>query len=122
MTAWDVQAGIERKFGLFGLEQLGDTAFWGGYGQVNDGFGMGSNGNGGNLGGVPANGILAPGTFVNINTPVEMTGSDVNRWFLAFDQDFDVRRHASLRGVSALRCRHQFGDAGWQSAARRITI
>ena len=37
MTAWDAQAGIQRKFGLFGLEQLGETAFWGGYGQVNDG-------------------------------------------------------------------------------------
>ena len=41
MTAWDAQAGIQRKFGLFGLEQYGDTAFWGGYGQVNDGFGIG---------------------------------------------------------------------------------
>src|SRR6476646_8646647 len=33
MTAWDAQAGIQRKFGLFGLEQYGETAFWGGYGQ-----------------------------------------------------------------------------------------
>ena len=89
MTAWDAQAGIQRKFGLFSLEKLGETAFWGGYGQVNDGFGMGSNGNGGNLGGVPANGILTPGTFVNINTPVEMTGSEVDRWFLALDQGFE---------------------------------
>ena len=40
------------------------------------------------LGGVPANGVLSPGTFVNINTPVELTGTEVNRWFLALDQDF----------------------------------
>jgi hypothetical protein len=83
MTAWDVQLGIDRKF-----FDPGPTSFWGGFGQVNDGFGMGSNGNGGNLGGVPANGVLSPGTFVNINTPVELTGTEVNRWFLALDQDF----------------------------------
>ena len=47
MTAWDVQAGIQKKFWA-----PGETAFWGGYGQVNDGWAPGSNGNGGNLGGV----------------------------------------------------------------------
>jgi hypothetical protein len=83
MTAWDVQVGIDRKW-----FDPGPTSFWGGFGQVNDGFAMGSNGNGGNLGGVPANGVLSPGTFVNISTPVELTGTEVNRWFLALDQDF----------------------------------
>ena len=39
MTAWDVQAGIQKKFFA-----PGETAFWGGYGQVNDGWAPGSNG------------------------------------------------------------------------------
>ena len=39
MTAWDVQAGIQKKFWA-----PGETAFWGGYGQVNDGWAPGSNG------------------------------------------------------------------------------
>jgi len=86
MSAWDAQAGIQRKFGLFGLEQLGETAFWGGYGQVNDGWAPGSNGNGGNLGGVPADSILKAGTFASVNVPTEIVGSEVNRWFLALDQ------------------------------------
>jgi hypothetical protein len=100
MTAWDAQAGIQRKFGLFGLDSYGETAFWGGFGQVNDGFGMGSNGNGGNLGGVPANGILSPGTFVNIDTPVEITGSEVDRWFLALDQGFESAACTSISHIS----------------------
>ena len=126
MSAWDAQAGIQRKFGLFGLEQYGETAFWGGYGQVNDGFAQGSNGGnpaticapgsfcsagGGALGGVRANGILPAGTFANIDTPVQITGSEVNRWFLALDQDFEFSCLPSLRSVSALRRRHQFGNA-----------
>ncbi len=84
MSAWDVQAGIQRK--MFGLGALGETALWGGFGQINDGWAPGSNGDGGNLGGVAANSVLKPGTFVNIGVPVEIVGSEVNRWFLAFDQ------------------------------------
>ncbi len=37
MTALDVQAGIQKKFWA-----PGETAFWGGYGQVNDGWAPGS--------------------------------------------------------------------------------
>jgi hypothetical protein len=88
MSAWDVQAGIQRR--MLGLGAYGETAFWGGYGEVNDGFAQGSNGNGGNLGGVPANGILRPGAFVDIDVPVEVTGSEVDRWFLAIDQSFEA--------------------------------
>jgi hypothetical protein len=75
---------------MLGLGAYGETAFWGGYGEVNDGFAQGSNGNGGNLGGVPANGILRPGAFVDIDVPVEVTGSEVDRWFLAIDQSFEA--------------------------------
>jgi len=89
MTAWDAQAGIQRKFGLFGLEQYGETAFWGGYGQVNDGWAPGSDGNGKNLGGFAADSILTSGTFASVNVPTEIVGSEVNRWFLALDQGFE---------------------------------
>ena len=67
----------------------GETAFWGGYGQVTDGWAPGSNGNGGNLGGVPADSILKAGTFASVNVPTEIVGSEVDRWFLALDQGFE---------------------------------
>ena len=38
MTAWNVQGGIQKKFWA-----LGETAFWGGYSEVNDGLAPGSN-------------------------------------------------------------------------------
>jgi hypothetical protein len=112
MTAWDLEGGIMRKFFA-----PGPTAFWGGFGQVNDGFAQGSNGGspdspcfhqagggtstncspGGNLGSIPANGILRPGTFANIDTPVQVAGSEVSRWFLGVDQDFaDAAFHLYL--------------------------
>jgi hypothetical protein len=84
MTAWDVQAGIQKQFWA-----LGETAFWGGYGQVNDGWAPGSNGNGGNLGGVAADSILKAGTFASVGVPTEIVGSEVDRWFLALDQGFE---------------------------------
>jgi hypothetical protein len=104
MSAWDVQGGIQRKMPFIGLASFGETSFWGGFGNVHDGFAQGSNGGnpsdpcvpgggscspGGNLGGVPANGILKAGTFANINFATQITGSDVDRWFLAFDQSFE---------------------------------
>jgi hypothetical protein len=113
MSAWDVQAGIQRKMG--GLGAFGDTSFWGGFGQVNDGFGQGSNGNDGNLGGVPANGVLKPGTFVNIGVPVEITGSEVNRWFLALDQSFEA---AAFHLYAA----YQHFDANIDLVTRDLTV
>ena len=100
MSAWDVQAGIQKKWFA-----PGETAFWGGYAQVNDGWAPGSNGNGGNLGGIPADSILKPGTFVNIGVPVEITGSEVDRWFLALDQGFEISSLPSLRRLPALQRR-----------------
>jgi hypothetical protein len=85
MSAWDVQAGIQKKFW-----SPGETAFWGGYGQVLDGWAPGSNGNGGNLGGIPADSILKAGTFASVGVPTEVVGSEVDRWFLAFDQGFEA--------------------------------
>ena len=63
---------------------------------------LGSNGNGGNLGGVPADSILTPGTFVSVNVPTEIVGSEVNRWFLAFDQGFESAAIHLYRRVPAL--------------------
>ncbi len=47
------------------------------------------NGNGGNLGGIAASSFLKAGTFASVGVPTEITGSEVNRWFLAFDQGFE---------------------------------
>ena len=41
------------------------------------------------LGGVPANSILKAGTFASVDVPTEIVGSEVDRWFLAFDQGFE---------------------------------
>jgi predicted porin len=98
MTAWDVQGGIQRKLHWFGLDRLGDTAFWGGFSDVNDGFAPGSNPNStqicptacqvGSLG-VRANMLLPAGTFPGIPFNTQITDSDVNTWFLAFDQQLE---------------------------------
>ena len=61
-----------------------------GYGQLNDGWAPRSNGNGGNLGGVPADRILKAFTFASVNVPTEIVGSEVDRWFLALDQGFET--------------------------------
>jgi predicted porin len=42
MGAWNIQGGIQRNISLFGLDKLGETAFWGGYSDVNNGFAQGS--------------------------------------------------------------------------------
>jgi predicted porin len=89
MSAWDVQIGIQRKVPWFGLDTLGDTSFWGGFLNINNGIAQGSNGDGSNLGRVPANGYLAVGTFADVGVPVQITGADVNRWYLGFDQALD---------------------------------
>ena len=38
MNGWDVQGGIQRDFDFLGLSKLGETSFWGGYEQINDGL------------------------------------------------------------------------------------
>jgi predicted porin len=48
MNAWNVQGGIQRKMPWFGLDKLGESAFWGGVSNVNDGFAQGSSGVSGN--------------------------------------------------------------------------
>jgi hypothetical protein len=104
MNGWDVQVGIQRKMSWFGLDRLGDTSFWGGYSNIHDGIAQGSNGNGGNLGGIPANGFLSAGTFANVAVNTQIVGSDVDRWFLAADQWIDsaaIQLYAVYQHLSA---------------------
>jgi hypothetical protein len=99
MTAWNVQGGIQRPVSWFGLDRLGETALWGGYSDVRDGFAPGSNPNGtqicqpncqiGNLG-VPADMTLRAFTFPGIGVQTQVTGSDVNQWFIALDQQLSA--------------------------------
>jgi hypothetical protein len=99
MTAWDVQGGIQRPVSWLGLDKLGETAFWGGFSQVNDGFAPGSFPNSsqvcpttcqaGRLG-VAANMRLGANTFPGIDFPTQITGSEVNQWFLALDQQLSA--------------------------------
>jgi hypothetical protein len=99
MTAWDVQGGVQRPVSWFGLDKLGETALWGGYSDVRDGFAPGSNPNGtqicqptcqaGNLG-VRANMTLNAFTFPGIGVQTQVTGSDVNQWFIALDQQLSA--------------------------------
>jgi predicted porin len=90
MNSWEMNLGIQRKIALLGLDKLGDTSLWGGYSNIHNGLGAGSNGNGGNLGQIPADRYLAAGTFANVQVPTEITGADVDRWSLAFDQAIDA--------------------------------
>ena len=99
MTAWNVQGGIQRPVSWFGLDRLGETALWGGYSDVRDGFAPGSNPNAtqicqptcqtGNLG-VPADMTLRAFTFPGIGVQTQVTGSDVNQWFIALDQQLSA--------------------------------
>jgi predicted porin len=78
MSAWDVWVGVQRKMPRLGLDRFGETAFWGGFGNIQDGFG-----------GVALNGFLPAGTFANVPVDTQITGADVDRWFLAVDQWID---------------------------------
>ena len=109
MTAWGVQGGIQRKISWFSLERLGDTAFWGGYEDVRNGFAQASSAVSGttplieptNASAIAASklGFPANGTFGNSAFPgvlpacpkavpncYQVVGTDVPMWFLALDQ------------------------------------
>lgn len=77
MNAWDARIGIQRKFGMLG--NLGDSSFFGGYLQINDGIG-------GACG--PTRSCKAF-TFPDLGIPTEITGAQVTRWYLGYDQAID---------------------------------
>ena len=84
MNAYDLQIGIQRKF-----IELGDSSFFGGFSNINDGIG----GAGG------ATRKLAVGTFENVNVVTEITGADVSRWYLGYDQAVDAAGTLHLYAV-----------------------
>ena len=74
MNAWDARIGIQRHF--WSLGALGDSSFFGGYLKINDGIG----------GACGPTRACAAGTFPNLPVATEITGSEVSRWYLGFDQ------------------------------------
>ena len=78
MSGWDVWVGVQRKMPMLGLDSFGDTAFWGGFGNIHNG-----------IGGARLDGFLPVGTFANVPVDTQITGADVDRWFLAADQSID---------------------------------
>jgi predicted porin len=101
MNAWDVQLGIQRKFATFGLAGFGDTSFWSGLSNINDGFAESSSAVSGTNPvlapasqttrlGVQANGLISASAFPGALAPgnYQVVGSAVDRWFLALDQEF----------------------------------
>ena len=84
MNAYDLQIGIQRKF-----IELGNSSFFGGFSNINDGIG----GAGG------ATRKLAAGTFENVNVVTEITGADVSRWYLGYDQAIDAAGTLHLYAV-----------------------
>ena len=99
MTSWDVQGGIQRRIDALGLSKLGETALWGGFSQVHDGFAPGSSSVSGvnpvltgvatgSLG-TNASMLLSNTTFPGIDVQTQVTGSNVNTWFVAADQQLE---------------------------------
>jgi predicted porin len=72
MNAWDLQVGIQREF-----IEVGKTTFWGGYTNTEDGIG----------GACGASRNCTANFFPGVTTITEITGSEVNKWYLALDQE-----------------------------------
>ncbi len=102
MNAWDVQVGIQRKMPWFGLDTLGDTSFWGGFSNINDGFAEGSSAVSGVTPvfppasqatrlGVRADGLISASAFPGVLAPgnYQVVGSAVDRWILGLDQELE---------------------------------
>jgi len=79
MTAWDSQVGLQRKF-----VALGDSSFFGGFVNIHDGVGAGTF-----LGSIPPDRLIKADTFANVDINTEITGSNVDKWYLGFDQALD---------------------------------
>jgi len=72
MEAWDLQVGIQRE-----VVALGNTSFWGGYTNTQDGIGSTCG----------ASRTCTANFFPGLTTITEITGSEVNKWYLALDQE-----------------------------------
>jgi predicted porin len=99
MNAWDLQIGIQREFEMFRLGELGETAFFGGGGQVIDGISCGGgfpgdsfNGNVSSAGSrIPPDCFIRGGgvDLANVLVNSQITGAEVNRWYLGLDQGIE---------------------------------
>jgi predicted porin len=79
MTAWDSQIGVQRK-----LFASGDSSIFGGFVNIHDGVGAGTF-----LGSIPPNRLIVADTFANVPINTEITGANVDKWYLGFDQALD---------------------------------
>ena len=84
MNAYDLQIGIQRKF-----IELGDSSFFGGFSNINDGYRRRRR----------RDPQAAVGTFENVNVVTEITGADVSRWYLGYDQAVDAAGTLHLYAV-----------------------
>jgi hypothetical protein len=88
MNAWNVQGSIQRKVSVLGLDRLGESALWGGFSDVKDGWSPGSNPSISQFSGEGALGATGPNmelkafTFPGIDVTTQITGTDVNTWFI----------------------------------------
>ena len=89
MLGYDLQVGIQRKIPVFGLDQLGDTSIFGGFSNINDGIG----------GACGATRSCKVGTFANVPVQTEITGANVDRWYVGYDQAIDAAGTLHLYGV-----------------------
>jgi predicted porin len=89
MFAYDLQVGIQRKIPFLGLDQLGDTSIFGGFSNINDGIG----------GACGATRACKVGTFDSVTVPTEITGANVDRWYVGYDQAIDAAGTLHLYGV-----------------------
>ena len=71
-TAWDISGGLHRDFFA-----PGKTTIWGGYTKAEDGLGFN------------ATRSVAPGRIPTVLIPTEMTGSELTKWYIGFDQAID---------------------------------
>ena len=69
----------QRKF-----VALGDSSFFGGFVNIHDGVGAGKF-----LGSIPPDRLIKADTFANVDINTEITGSNVDKWYLGFDQAVD---------------------------------
>jgi hypothetical protein len=103
MRAWNVQAGIQCRLDFLSLNKFGETSLWGGYSDVKNGFALGSSGVSGTalpwrLSQLPQRCCIRhccqhdpSGKYVpSIPFATQVTGSDVNDWFIALDQNFEA--------------------------------
>ena len=68
---------------------MGDTSIFGGFSNINDGIG----------GACGATRACKVGTFDSVTVPTEITGANVDRWYVGYDQAIDAAGTLHLYGV-----------------------